>query len=306
MLYLHIGTGKAGSTSIQRFLIENRQYLHHHQLRTFGIGNAWKLAAATGTEKAKQYFVAKAKMLSEGEFSNLNSVFWREAAAEIQASGAANFVASSEFIYQFVWEQDEILMLCQRLKQLFGEVKILINFRNQIDYLKSIYAQRVKGLTADVQSFESFMRNQSIIDNEVHYADQAKLWINALEKESIDAAVFDRRNFLNQNLIDDFCLRIGQVKKHSSSLRPQKIVNVSPGYSQLQAYRYLNRLGLNRPQHRVWGKLRSASHRLINRIVPTDEFPSDFDDQVLSTISEGNLWLNQQFFQNQRIKLPVL
>ena len=50
MLTLHIGTGKAGSTTIQDWLQENRDAIPCAQLPSLGSATAWKAAIARDSD----------------------------------------------------------------------------------------------------------------------------------------------------------------------------------------------------------------------------------------------------------------
>ena len=101
MLYLHIGTGKAGSTSIQKFLMQKRTELPHRQVEAFSLGNSWKLAAISGKNTTGKYFVETLKRISADEYDALPKTFWPAVAEEVEHLGDANFVVQIRFLPVF-------------------------------------------------------------------------------------------------------------------------------------------------------------------------------------------------------------
>ncbi|SHG26937.1 hypothetical protein [Cognatishimia maritima] len=305
MLCIHIGTGKAGSTSIQSFIKSQRANISHGQLDALEIGNSWKIAASTGTPEAKKYFVEKIKLLSEDEFLKLKQVFWAKVEAEVETSDYTNFVASSEFIYQLVQRENDILQLKRNLIRIFGEVKIILYFRNQLDYTRSVYSQMVTGTTAETQAFQKFMTERSYADFLVDYATQIKLWTDVFGFDRISATVFDRRNFSNGDLIEDFCSRAGLSLATQPASAQCRVANASPCYSELVIQRHLNMLGLHGHLPWILRKIRGAVLLLARTLAPRLPFPSDNDDGILLEISDGNAWLNERFFSDLPVQLPV-
>lgn len=296
MLYLHIGTGKAGSTTIQKFLKENRANLPYRQLETFEIGNSWKIAASARTA-SRNYWVGVLKKLSEQEYQDLSLCFWKDVQQEVSSYEPSDFVASSEFIYTGLGaNREEISLLKQQLSSIFGRVKIIAYFRSQTDFVKSLYSQHVKGPVKETRSFQKFIENLDGVKASIFYAERITLWGEIFGWENIDAAVFDKRNFVNNNLIEDFCVRIDIEYDEQWAASHKQPMNVSPKYNEIIALRCFNLVGLRKGRGRV--------ARVMRSIPALKEFPSRYDNLVLSKVSEGNKWLNKNVFSNQPVKLP--
>lgn len=299
MLVLHIGTGKAGSTSIQSFL-------HHHsadysfgRLDALGDANAWKIAATSGTDRSKWYWVDHIARLSAAEFQDLQDRFWDDVADEYQSCGGT-VVASSEFIYgQFEGDRDAIERLHQNLIRIFGEVKLIVYLREQVSFVKSVYAQRVKGPTRETMRFEQYVRQLEALKIPIDYADRLTQWGEVFGWDSMSACVFDRRNFPNSNLIEDFMQRAGFGQELSGPVTLDDAKNISPRPKELEAVRLMNRIGI---KHR---RLRRVGVRATTFMFPDVEFSSDWDAEIVEMVSEGNARLNETLLAQNAVKLPV-
>lgn len=307
MLYLHIGTGKAGSTSIQKFLELQKYALPYKQIEAFGSGyrakiaNAWKIAAAANTERSRRYWVQHRKLITESDHQELVDNFWDEVKKEVGGSGAQTFIASSEYIYgQYGNEKDRIEELRVKLLSIFSDVKIIVYFRDQVSFVKSAYAQRVKGPTRSADSYASFIKNITSLNVPIDYAEKVKLWGSIFGYNRIQPVVFDRKNFLGGSLIADFLNRI-DLDDFKVEIGQSKVTeNRSPTFFQLNLLRLGNLLNIQNRQTRDF---------MVSRITgqfPPKTFPSKYDNRILQMVSDGNKWLNERFFFDQNAKLPYL
>jgi hypothetical protein len=237
-------------------------------------------------------------LLQADEYQELKDGFWTEVKNEKAKIACSDFVASSEYIYVQVADDEEAMKrLQEQLVTIFGKVKILIYFRNQIDWVKSLYAQSVKGSKRDTSSFPAFVKSLENDGSPIHFDKRIEMWGKVFGWKNVDVGVFDRKNFPNGNLIEDFCDRIGidyDAEKLGNFSQP---ANISPSYSHLAVLRHLNRLRL--------GKKRRV-RRAVTRLVPEKDFPSKFDERLLSKVSEGNKWLNERYFYDLPVALPEL
>jgi hypothetical protein len=299
MLVLHIGTGKAGSTTIQSFLHHRSSNFSFSRLDAFGAANAWKIAATSGTARSKWYWVDHIAQLNRDEFAALQNGFWKEVEAEYLACGGT-VVASSEFIYgQFEDDREAIERLHSHLLRIFGGVKLIVYLREQVSFVKSLYAQRVKGPTRETMPFEQYVNRLEELKIPIDYAARIKLWGQVFGWDNLSACMFDKRNFHNSSLIDDFLFRAGFDGENSGNNSFDASRNVSPSPKELEAMRLMNRIGIK--NHRV----RRVGVGAMKVLYPDIDFSNAWDSEIVEKVSAGNEWLNENLLAHNSIKLPV-
>lgn len=307
MLYLHIGAGKAGSTTVQNFLNEMKSArFPYAQIESFGSGSAWKLAAATGTENSYKYWVRVRNAFTPSEFEDNKNRVWDRARSEVAQSQASDFVASSEFILgSFAYNETLLSQLRDYLIDVFGEVVVIVYLREQVSYIKSLYSQKVKGPQRSKLTLREYV---DLLDDHKHlwdYAGALRAWSEVFGDDRLNVVCFHERNLIEGDLLKDFLYRLNITDNPARYIRgPSETANKSPYYNQLQAIRLVNqyRKVIPKPvQNRLY---RLCLGRLIGSI-GTKEFPRNFDAQILSKVSEGNKWVNERFLINASVKLPV-
>lgn len=300
MLVLHIGTGKAGSTTIQGWLKENRLQLSFGQLENFGFGNAWKIAAVSGTDRSYRVFVENRKRLDKKAFSSLQANFWKDVLAEYEGSTFTNVIASSEHIFRHYGDNyDAILALRENLQKIFGKILIVVYLRNQVDFVKSKYAQGIKGPAMRTMPYEEYIFKLKQLEVPIHYAHRLRLWGEAFGWENTVPVVFDKRNFKNGNLLEDFCHRTGILNRGTLEASAFGSKNISPPVSHLEVIRILNKLGIKNRKFKKW-----AAGAFMH-FVPKKEHPTEYDQYIIDQVSSGNKWLNVKFFSGFEVKLPT-
>lgn len=311
MLYLHIGVGKAGSTTIQNFLKLNFSRLQPYaaQLETFGIGDAWRVAAASRTDLAYNYWVRKQKIFTPEDYDRFAGAFWESVSSEVGRSEAAQFVASSEHIFsQYGFDGEKIEELRGRLVSIFGEVKVIFYCRPQISWAKSFYGQIIKGPTCGTITYDQFVDEFDAHSYHWNYYKGLSLWADIFGDQNISAKVFHRDNFVNGDLIQDFLSTLGLDGSSIVFEIPREDRNVSPKPRRIEVIRRINKL-------RSFPFLGVGASAIAKRIILSDRmkfidnqsgpFPQHRDMDILQKIDIGNRAFNDRFLSRSEMKLPV-
>jgi hypothetical protein len=193
-IYLHIGSGKTGTTSIQRMLWENRFELkrrgvfyctppsetminHHSIVRTPMDEGIWKRA--------------------EDTLSNIKKAF--------EISGCKTMIISTEKLLGVP------VSYMEGFKNLFSDfdIKILVYIRNQVDLIPSYYMQRIKdymhGPMCPIEDiFPRFTNNWGMEPRAV-----MDRWSAVFGKENIISRVYDRESLVDGNVCKDFSMVLG-------------------------------------------------------------------------------------------------
>lgn len=205
-LYLHIGTEKTGSTSIQHFLRDNKTQLSQSGYYFYN-NNTFKLARSF-SEKKKNYHEAdseKVKELHREELINITKNF-------------NNIVISCEFFHSRINTKNEINSICDYFHEVFDEI-ILICYLRDFAYLcESLYSTSIRFnnyisaddelITGNIAPFEKFIIECSPRHKYYNYLEFLDLWSHELKEENIKVALFQKDSFFQGNLISDFSKKI--------------------------------------------------------------------------------------------------
>ena len=202
-IYIHIGTHKTGTTSIQRFLTQNNTILAQKgvfypiagrlysegDVRTHNIKNA--VTAINGQllcdiELFKGEWLCDIKL-----FKKQLDIFSK--------SECSTMLLSEENLFSYL-NSEHLFLKIDELWQLLSnyEVKIIVYFRKSIEYITSLWKENLKSRRSN--SLENHLETSD-------YAESLKAVYNLLtrvELEDIIVRTFEPTRWLNHNLIDDF------------------------------------------------------------------------------------------------------
>jgi hypothetical protein len=260
-------------------------------IKEFGFPNAQLLAAASGGMQAKNYFVTRRNILTEDAFERNATEVWEAAAQEIERAGTTRFVASSEFLVTFV-RGPNIALLRDRLSPLFDRVEIIVYLREQVSFLRSLWAQAVTGPMKSCESFDDFILQLANRRYAWDYSLFLKDWSSAFGIEAIKARVFDRKALHNGDVVSDFFHVIGLETLFGDSQEISR-QNVTPSWDKVEEIRQEN-LAQTDPDR---SDIAQASGKQV-----TDE---KYQAMVLEMAAEGNRWVNEVILKGQPVKLPV-
>lgn len=307
MLYLHIGTSKAGSTTIQHYLHDaDTAAFGLGQLTCFGRGNATRLAAAANTRNARNYWIHGRKYMTRAAFEANCHAVWEELAPEMAQSGCTNFVVSSEYLYRHFYGAPRGLEAFRnRLLGHFGDVRVILYLRDQRAWLRSFYAQTVMGTERSTRSYAEFLEQSRNRPARWNYRAGVRLWARVFGRDNLVVVPFDTANFVKGNLIADFLSRISpELAQRYEPAAYDAAQNISPHLAEIEAIRRLNALPMSESALSTRG-LRFLAQRSAERLAPTTTTADAHDVEILDMVTEGNDWLNKRYFKDAPVKLPV-
>jgi hypothetical protein len=254
MLYLHIGTNKAGSTTIRRFLHSKPAAAAGlRAVTSTGVPNAWKLSALRRTRQAHRFFV-KSGFMTEADYRDLPDTLWTEIAQEVAADPDADHVMSSEFIYSY-YRRDKaaIAALADRLLDLFGEVRVLFYCRDQLTYLRSCHAQGVKGNRRQTEPLETYLDRARRKVSDWDYHGTLTVWEQIFGRDALRVRVMEPAFLEGGDLITDI---LAATDRNAAQIATalegrRRAFNVSPPDARIEGIRRANRLLLGPPPLRA-------------------------------------------------------
>lgn len=209
---VHIGSPKAGSSSIQRFLFQNTEALARQGLRFH----------RNVAKRGSQFEYPMALLAREGEMirGRAEQLRYHARTLEEQRASSEPYAAelmqyakrwkeptalfSSEHILPWLLTEDRVRAFDDMFRQAFSEVRYIVYFRDQADMIVSQYSERMK--QGRIFTLDTFISKRLPTLDIMRPADR---WRTVVGAERLDVRLLDR-GFLHQgDLLQDFCHACG-------------------------------------------------------------------------------------------------
>jgi len=192
-LYLHIGIWKTATTTIQNTLFSNR-----NELKKIGLlypsnfANHSFLASAFH-QNPDEFIVAKTVQMFGEQINNWHKT--NLSLFETEITQYPKVLVSSEFLLDL--SKNKIDELKAYLSNLFSSIKVVVYLRSPVEHLSSAINEQIK------QGHYNLENAYKIHAQAKEYA-KVENWINVFGKENIVMRPFEREQFLNNDIVDDF------------------------------------------------------------------------------------------------------
>lgn len=215
-LYIHIGTGKTGTTALQDFFLTNRD-----TLKESGIEYANSGLLKNNHHLICRNYLRKDKKVQDNIDVNLSALN-----LEIKNSTSDIFLVSSEYFPGL--SIDEIFEIKNKIE---AKVIPIVYLRRQDEFLESWYAQIVKAY----QNRDSIylLKERLIKDGIFDYLTLTENWSQVNDDKNIIVRPYEKKSFTNGNIFYDFIdsleLNINKEKLNlpskdpNPSIRPNQI-----------------------------------------------------------------------------------
>lgn len=212
-LFLHIGTEKTGTTSIQELLYRNRDYLAGHGfhfLQSAGERNNRALpACCIDDDKADDFLrenqvdgAAQRKAFRQNQLAKL------EQEISDLGTGIDSVIVSSEHFHSRTNTPAEVERVRQMFAPYFDQVTVICYVREQAATCASFYSEAIKaGFTTPFDKFSRACRPENRYYN---LRDMLANWAEVFGQENLLVRVFDRSEMIGGDLYDDFMAQLGQ------------------------------------------------------------------------------------------------
>lgn len=203
--WLHIGTEKTGSTSIQTFLAQNRAAL---------LARGWLYPIAAGVPAHHKILACSLDDGRDDDARRIAGVDDNDSLAgfrlqvnsslekEVVASGASTLVLSNERLATMLRRPTEIARLKALCDRLARKTNVIVYLRNQVDFLASRYTNVIwEGGTEDFD----FRGRAPIAD----YASLLDRWSDVFGKENLVVRRFEPARFPESGVVGDFARAVG-------------------------------------------------------------------------------------------------
>jgi hypothetical protein len=237
-LYLHIGTEKTGTTSLQKFLKEHRNALGER--RTLyplspGKSNHTALATVALDDSRRGPLRRMAGVTSARQLKSFRADFVKNLAAELKDGSYDKVIMSNEHCSTRLVSDPELEYLRDLLKPFFDAIHIVVYIRRQDDYLLSGYSTHVKnGLTDPVRLPEG----EKALQRYDHWGLLSR-WARVFGRERIVCRKYERTELVGGSIEDDFLAVVGVAGE--PDLEKQFAMNQSLDASALEFLRLFNK-----------------------------------------------------------------
>ncbi|MBW5799005.1 hypothetical protein [Halomonas elongata] len=233
-LYIHAGSHKTGTSSIQKYLFLNKKWFSMHGFYCYLEGPDNKPHRGNHSwwfdhSKLKE----QSAYLREGFVSSISRFSERY----------DNVVVSSE-CFSWIFDALHLEKIAKELKESFDEIEVIFYIRRQDRHAVSHYQQAAKSF-AEKEFYSG--RNGALPDlddNSIKYLDYYEkllLWEAAFGRGSVTFRCFDD-DVASRGVVSDFllCLGISPIDRPQDGER----ANESWGWERTKVFRILNELGV--------------------------------------------------------------
>ncbi|WP_261797980.1 hypothetical protein [Campylobacter volucris] len=295
--YLHIGTMKTGTTSIQKFL-----YLNRNLLKTQNY--YYPISIKHHRRDDHNFFAHKIyDFLCKNEKIENICYFFSVLKKEIIESNVKNIIISSENIQWLFFDKEKILHLRKILEYLgFVEIFIIVYLRESADLFISMCSELIKG----GENYDYCYLNPNKLHSHYMVYDfktSLSLWENIFNKKNLIIRLFDNTEFYNKNLLKDFIYSVN-MKWDENFILPQK-ENESLNLFGFELLHRFNRLKLGgylsgNPNTLLYFVQKYTQKIKDLKFQPSKEIIQSYIDHF----EESNEWVRKEFFPHKDTLFP--
>ncbi len=334
-IYLHIGTPKTGTTSIQNFLFNNRENIlkKGYLYPISGI-----ISTAQNSKRSPQHLGLCEALVKHYDIKSpvdTNSRdkcerSWEELKREIETINPKNVIISSEFFtaMQEYYNPDIIALVKKRLEDY--ETKIVLYVRRQDDFFRSSYCQYMTSPLPNKvpHHFQANYTHKNILEIsefilsikfQANYYSTLELWKEAFGVNNIIVRPFEKEQMKNGSVVDDFLetinlnyeksqLKLKSSRNISQSGKVIKIINLIEKISQMrrlskEKYWYLyTKIPFFRMDSRI--KLAMFLSHLIPDFLMSEKLLSEEDKaNILKEFEESNQKVAKEYLDRKNGRL---
>jgi len=221
--YLHIGTEKTATTTLQSFFHLNRSILCKQGVlytQSAGLENNIDLCLAAYNINRRDEFTSQRNINNDNELLSFQEFTIKKLKYEISNFDSNIIVFSSEHFHSRLTTLDEIKRLRKILNVDLGleDIKVIVYLRDPVDLACSLYSTEIMaGSTAnppmphESQAYFHLCNHENTLKN----------FSNVFGNQSIYPKLFDN-TFKNFSIIDDFLNTINVNKQKNFKIPPNK------------------------------------------------------------------------------------
>jgi hypothetical protein len=302
--YLHIGTEKTGTSTLQAFLDQNREGLRKSGFaftQSAGRRNNMNLLVAAYKLERRDDLTSTAGVQSNEELLDFQEKTIAGLRAELAEMACDNMIFSSEHIQSRLTEIAEIHRLKDILLALGAtDIRVVVYLRNPAEIANSLYSTLIKSGSTVKQPCAP---QNSYFHNVCNHRGTLQRYASVFGQEALMPRLFHPDELLNGSIVDDFTNAIG-LPLAADYLMPERL-NESLSATGIQILRRVNeiipigvgdqinpaRIGIVRHfEEHFGGEKYSMPNRLYKKYV--------------AAFRESNEWVRRNWFPAREILFP--
>jgi hypothetical protein len=206
-LYLHIGSTKTGTTTLQEFLATNRALLAslgYLYPRSLGAKRHNRLSLFAQTDRYREntpFWNRKMQGVTITEFRERCRAQWLN---EVERSALDKMILSDEALLSM--PREAIARLRALLHDVGGRIHLICYLRRQDDHVVSLYQQEVKS-RGETRTLGQWLAESD--RRKYDYAQRLAMWHRCMDPHSISVRPFERCELVGGSLLTDFLDCVG-------------------------------------------------------------------------------------------------
>ncbi len=298
--WLHIGTEKTGTTTIQRYLAGNRKSLKAQGFLypvSPGETNHLALTACSMEGPKLDLLHTRCGIRRREEIVPYRKRMMDKLSDELAEAGASSIIFSNEHLSTRIRTPKEI----RRVKEICDEVasatKVIVYLRNQTDFLVSRYGTGVKAGSVDEFSISLSPGAASFLD----YSQMLSPWSDIFGRENMIVRRFEADDFPNGDLLADFAAQTGLDTSQLERTQPANKSLTGPALAFLRKFNRLVPLTIDETLNPIRGMI--ATFLESYKGGQTFSIPRQMAETIEARYRESNDRTSREYFGSRFVPL---
>ncbi len=279
-IFLHIGSHKTGTTSIQRFLNENKKNL------------STKQSIAYLNLKKLEYISTLENPLTQTLEMNLDVLEQLQNISE-------DYVIISDEEFSWINEKKDIEQLAKKLYGYAKEVEIIIYLRRQESLAISHKQQGAKGGRSEIaygHERKALPTQLTLYSSKyLNFYEKIKKWSSVFGQNNLIVKIFEKEQLYHGDIVEDFCLLVG-IKDYHNLIHVKKINESIARIPQLFMHQVRNtskEIFAYKTKEKIFliQQMRELSSKTTDKLLPSKEEAIAFYEQFKESNKKLNEWL---------------
>lgn len=300
LCYLHIGTEKTGTTTIQQYLAKNRGALLAQGVlfpRTPGEANHVALTLCSMVASPPSQLQIRYGIRTLGDVAAYRAKIVDRLRSEASKSGASAVILSNEHLSMKLTTHEAILRIRELCDGIADTTRVIVYLRNQADFLASRYTTAIKAGSTDDFTISLGPKAAAFLD----YSRMLAPWREIFGRENMAVHRFEPDDFPKGDLLEDFAMLAGLDHSRLESVGSVNVALTGPSLAFLREFNKRVPLFIAEKKNPLRGKIAN----LLEKCIDGDLFsiPKDAAEAIEAKFRESNNRTSREFFGSRFVPL---